>query len=291
MDIAAIFAAREQRGRPRRRRGHARRRDHRRAPRPRSSGSGSGSTTRRPSHEAMSLRRPSTTSDVLGRRATEPNIVMLHYNDLQADLEGEMRRSRCALGIDGCRGPLARAGRRRRASSNMRDRADDDRARHDATHLERQPAVLQPRHAAGSGDDLLDDARPRPLRPAGRRARAGPTSRRGRTRAPAVAADYSGLVEPVDQLAQPRVGAAVEPHAQARQLGDVVVGDLGLARGRRLDAAAREDVGELRRSSRRSAPGRKALHAQDEVAVDEAQRVVVAVEAGDLGAARPRRRR
>ena len=42
----------------------------------------------------------------------------------------------------------------------------------------------------------------------------------------------AGVVEPLDQHVQPGVGVAVEAHAQAGEIGNVVVGDLGLARRR-----------------------------------------------------------
>ena len=78
---------------------------------------------------------------------------------------------------------------------------------------------------------------------------------------------------------------------QPGQVGHVVVGDLGLARRRGLDRARRDDVGEVRVERGERGVVGKLLHAQHEIAVDEPQRVVVAVEAGDLRERDRRRRR
>ena len=39
----------------------------------------------------------------------EPNLLLVHYNDLKADLDGEMRRVAAFLGVDvtGARGPTS----------------------------------------------------------------------------------------------------------------------------------------------------------------------------------------
>src|SRR5690606_33174781 len=53
------------------------------------------------------------------------------------------------------------------------------------------------------------------------------------------------LVEPIDELAQPRVADPIEAQRDARQLDDVAVLGLGRAHRHPSDLAARDDVAEL----------------------------------------------
>ena len=98
-------------------------------------------------------------------------------------------------------------------------------------------------------------------------------------------------VERVDEHAQPRVRVTIEPHSQTRKFWNVVVRDLGFARGCGRDRAATQDVGELFVESCKRRVVGQMVHAQHEIAFDEPQRMVIPVEAGDLGERNLARRR
>ena len=90
----------------------------------------------------------------------------------------------------------------------------------------------------------------------------------------------TGVVEAVDQVAQAGEGVAIEAEPQAGEVGHVVVGELGLARlAHGSISPAHDDVGELLVERGELRVRRQRVQAQHEIAVDEAQRVVVAVEA------------
>ena len=137
-------------------------------PNRRSSASGSGSTSRRRRRRADAGGLVGTAAPPLrrsGRVRDEPNVVLFHYDDLKADLEGQMRRLADHLGIVGSRGALARARGCRDVRAHARRRRPH-RARHDARDLAGQPAVLPPR-------------RQRPVARAARRERPAALQRRG----------------------------------------------------------------------------------------------------------------
>ena len=123
-----------------------------------------------------------------------PNVVLFHYDELKADLEGQMRRLAAHLGISVPeeRWPeLVDAATFERMQRGRRS----DRARHDARDLAGQPAVLPPR-------------RQRPVARAARRRRSSPLQR---------ASCRAGRSRP-RPLVAPRIaaGALTDPPISAR---------------------------------------------------------------------------
>ena len=85
------------------------------------------------------------------------DVVLLHYDDLQADLEGEMRRlaARLDIKVPDDRWPaLVEAA----TFDEMRSRADDGRPRHRQPHLEEHRPTSSTGGPAASGEDVVDDA-------------------------------------------------------------------------------------------------------------------------------------
>ena len=129
----------------------------RRAPKASGTASGSGSTTRRPRHRS-------------GRRCGEPvehlqtfrdaahdlDVVHLHYDDLKADLDGQMRQLAARLGID--------VGEHRWPRLVQAATFESMRSRADTTVPDAgpeqwiDPAAFFSHGTSGQGRDLLDDA-------------------------------------------------------------------------------------------------------------------------------------
>ena len=144
-------------------------------------------------HAAGLGRLSCTTSDVLGCTRPATNVVLLHYDELKADLDGQMRRLAGVLGIHGRRGPLAGTRRRRDV------RADEGERRR--VGAKRQPVAVE-----GHGP-LLQSRDDRPVaRPAERRRSASLRSpHRGARRARPRCLDAHGV--------GPRPHVLATPHA------------------------------------------------------------------------------
>lgn len=93
-------------------------------------------------------------SDAWARRG-EPNIVLLHYDDLLADLEGEMRRLAAIFGIDVEEQAWPRLVDAARFDQ-MRRRADQ--LAPDAAGVLKDRAAFFRRGSSGAGKELLSDA-------------------------------------------------------------------------------------------------------------------------------------
>ena len=113
--------------------------------------------------------------------------------------------------------------------------------------------------------------RPRRLRPDARDAASGP-----------LRASSAKRLSASMSVAQAPVGEAVEVQDEARQVDVVVVRDLGRQRGGGLDVARRADVGELLVEPGQLLVGGRGAQPDDQPVADVADRVVVAVEAGEL---------
>jgi aryl sulfotransferase len=89
------------------------------------------------------------------RRRREPNIVLVHYNDLLTDLEGQMRRIALLLGVEVPEHlwpVLVDAA----TFSSMSSRAEE--LAPDASGILKSPAAFFRRGTSGSGRDLLNDS-------------------------------------------------------------------------------------------------------------------------------------
>ena len=125
-------------------------------------------------------------SDAWARR-DEPNVVLVHYDDLSADLDGEMRRIAARLGIDVAedRWPeLVEAA----TFDSMRARADD--LVPDATGVLKDRARFFRGGVSGAGREVLDRRPDRPVPRAGRASSRRPTCSPGCT---ATGADQTGV--------------------------------------------------------------------------------------------------
>ena len=110
-------------------------------------------------------------SDAWARRE-EPNVVLVHYDDLSADLEAEMRRIAGRLEVDvpeSCRPELAAAA----GFDRMRARADQ--LAPDAAGVLKDPARFFRRGRSGAARGTALHRRARSLRCAGPCARPAPT--------------------------------------------------------------------------------------------------------------------
>ncbi|NED97684.1 sulfotransferase domain-containing protein [Phytoactinopolyspora alkaliphila] len=92
-------------------------------------------------------------SDAWSRR-TEPNVVLVHYDDLSADLAGEMRRLAERLGITV---PEERWPALVRAASFDQMRADADRVAPDPAGIMKSKAAFFRSGTSGAGRDMLSD--------------------------------------------------------------------------------------------------------------------------------------
>ncbi len=90
-------------------------------------------------------------SDAWARR-DQPNIVLVHYDDLLADLEGEMRRLAGLLGIEV---PESKWPALVRAATLERMRAGAVQASPDTRGVLKDPAAFFRRGTSGAGEELL----------------------------------------------------------------------------------------------------------------------------------------
>jgi hypothetical protein len=90
-------------------------------------------------------------SDAWARR-DQPNIVLMHYADLSADLEGEMRRLAGLLGIDVPEGKWPALVQ---AATFGRMRAGAVQASPDTRGVLKDPAAFFRRGTSGAGAELL----------------------------------------------------------------------------------------------------------------------------------------
>jgi hypothetical protein len=88
-------------------------------------------------------------------RRTEPNIVLVHYDDLVSDLEGEMRRIATRLDITI---PEAMWPDLVRAATFRQMRAHSDRLAPDALGVLKDPVKFFRRGSSGEGRELLSVA-------------------------------------------------------------------------------------------------------------------------------------
>ena len=122
--------------------------------------SGSGSTTRRPSTQVGVVAAACHRRAPLRRSATPPtisNVVLLHYDDLKADLDGQMRKLAARLGIDVEEAPVAPPG----PSGDVRVDAQQgrqDRPRRWPRSNWIDPAAFFSHGTSGQWRDLLDNA-------------------------------------------------------------------------------------------------------------------------------------
>ena len=93
-------------------------------------------------------------SDAWARRA-EPNVLLVHYDDLSADLDGQMRGIAWRLGIAVPEQPLAGAGRGGHVRADARPRGRLVPAGHG---MFRDTASFFRRGTSGAGRELLSDA-------------------------------------------------------------------------------------------------------------------------------------
>jgi aryl sulfotransferase len=93
-------------------------------------------------------------SDAWARRR-EPNVVLVHYDDLSADLEGEMRRLAGRLGVDV---PEAAWPELVAAARFDRMRAASDRLAPDAAGVLKDRSRFFRRGSSGAGREVLSDA-------------------------------------------------------------------------------------------------------------------------------------
>ena len=104
-----------------------------------------------------SLRRTAEHLQTFWDAADDLDVVYLHYDDLQADLEGQMRQLAARLGIDVDRSTGGPAWSRRQRSSRCASRRRHDRPRWWSGPLDR-PRGSSARGTSGQSRDLLDDA-------------------------------------------------------------------------------------------------------------------------------------